>query len=263
MAANRRAARGLWGGRLWAFAALPSTNGWALANLARLGHGDVVWAARQTAGRGRLGRAWLAPAGKCLTLSVVLRDAELAAQAPNLGQAAAWAVREVLERHGVPAVLKWPNDVLAGDGKIAGILAERGGDPDALVLGIGLNVSLTRRDVAAMRVDRPATSLAIVTGRRAGLAALRRRLLDELEARLDEVRRGGLDPLLGAWARHDALAGRDVEVRGAAGVLRGRCEGLDAAGRLCVRDAAGTVHALWTGDAERVRPVVDFHGSDA
>src|SRR5579875_1879015 len=105
--------------------------------------GRVLAAEEQTAGRGRLGRSWASVPGGSLTFSVLLRPAEVAGSGrgwlPLLtGGAVATAVRAVA---GVEGTLKWPNDVLVGDGKLAGILAEQTPDASAVVVGIGLNVA--------------------------------------------------------------------------------------------------------------------------
>ena len=118
-----------------------STNDEAM-RLAREGavHGTVVHADEQTAGRGRLSRRWLSPPGN-LYLSIVLRPDVPAARSAEIGLVAALAVADAVDAllpQQVRATLKWPNDVLVRDGKIAGILLEQA--DDTLILGIGLNV---------------------------------------------------------------------------------------------------------------------------
>lgn len=120
-----------------------------LLEAARAGaaEGLVLVAEEQTAGRGRLGRTWSAPAGAALTFSVLLRPAGVPPTRlgwlPLLtGVAVAAAVRA---ETGVPASLKWPNDVLVGERKLAGILAEA--HSDAVVVGVGLNVTLSRAEL--------------------------------------------------------------------------------------------------------------------
>jgi BirA family transcriptional regulator, biotin operon repressor / biotin---[acetyl-CoA-carboxylase] ligase len=246
------AIHGLWGGRVRRFVSLPSTNTWALEQLARLGQGDVVWADAQTAGRGRFGRSWLAVPGKGLTFSVILRGARYVPLAPNLGQLAAWAVHDTLAGFGLAAWLKWPNDVVATGGKIAGILVEQSSTADAFVIGVGLNVNVSLRDFCAAALERPAASMAVAGRRRFAPRKVLRTLLAALQARLDQGAREGLAPLLAAWARHDWLAGHRIEVHGLDAVLRGHYEGLDETGRLCLRDDRGQKHRLWTGDVERI-----------
>src|ERR1700733_8786465 len=135
-----------------------STNVDLLARAAdsALPEGQVLVAEEQTAGRGRLGRTWTSVPGASLTFSVLLRPATVPAARRGLlalltGGAGASAVRSVTDRggsgggsgRGVDAVLKWPNDVLVGDRKLAGILAEQSPDGSAVVIGTGINVATT------------------------------------------------------------------------------------------------------------------------
>jgi BirA family biotin operon repressor/biotin-[acetyl-CoA-carboxylase] ligase len=244
---------GLWGARRLRFESLDSTNRWALEHEDEWQHGDVLWADAQTAGRGRLGRTWFAGAGQSLTLSVGIRDERLFGFAPNLGQAAALALRELVAAQGLRARLKWPNDVLTPRGKIAGILLEGGQTPHALVLGVGLNVNTAAADLAAAVPDRAATSLLAETGRIFDVAALGAGFLRLLQPRLDGLARAGLEPLLAEWRRHDALEGHRVAADTAGGRITGRYAGLDHTGRLKLVDDAGREHVLWSGEVERVR----------
>ena len=135
-------------GRLWREITVVGTTGSTNADLAVRAaqgapEGTVLAAEEQLAGRGRMGRQWVSPARSAVMVSVLLRPAAIAPARrgwlPLLaGVAAATAVRQSA---GVPAVLKWPNDVLVGERKLAGILAEQSGD--AVVVGLGLNVSAT------------------------------------------------------------------------------------------------------------------------
>ena len=173
----------LTGGRaLWSavrvVAETGSTNADALA-AARDGaaEGLVIAAEAQAAGRGRLGRGWQSLPGGSLTFSILLRPAAVPAGArgwvPLLtGVAVARAVRRAT---GVQARLKWPNDVLAGAGKLAGILAEQAGD--AIVVGVGLNVLGT----AAQLPVATATSLELLGAGEADRTELLAEILTEIE----------------------------------------------------------------------------------
>ncbi len=226
--------------------------------------GLVLVADEQTAGRGRLGRAWTAPPGSALTFSVLLRPHRAAARLGWLplltGLAVVEAVRSVT---GVPALVKWPNDVVvrndAGEGKLAGILAERvggpGGGAGAVVVGVGLNVSTSAAELPVPT----ATSLLL-----AGAAPVDRdALLDAVLERLAERYRqwdGDADAdadgdaeLAAAYRLRCATLGRDVraELPGGAAVT-GRAVDLDDAGRLLVRTRDG-VQAVGAGDVVHLR----------
>ena len=132
-------------GRVHFFPAIPSTQDEAV-RLARAGapEGTLVIAARQTHGRGRAGRTWFSPAGAGIYASIVLKPKAPPAQWPTLSVLAGVAVVEELRRLGIrDARLKWPNDALIGERKVAGILVQAEPDAGFAVLGLGLNVSLS------------------------------------------------------------------------------------------------------------------------
>ncbi len=216
----------------------------------RLAQGAVppflVLAEWQSAGRGRLGRRWLAPPLSALlaTLAVPLArpPSELAGLSPALGVATAEALL-ALGHSGLS--LKWPNDLLRHGLKLGGLLIEVLPAEDrgvVLLVGLGLNV----RAEAACAAPVPAASLAGAGGvddRSALVVALVRALI--AASRLFEEQ--GFTPFRARYARLDALAGRECEVNTAAGTLRGRALGLDRQGALLLL-AAGGLRAVTTGE---------------
>jgi BirA family biotin operon repressor/biotin-[acetyl-CoA-carboxylase] ligase len=213
-------------------------------------HGTLVTAGEQTAGRGRQGRTWSAPAGTALLMSLVLRDAP-----PLVPLAAGVAVAEVA---GDGAQLKWPNDVLIGGRKVAGILVEARPAEGWSVLGIGVNVAVSLEQLPA-GLEASAGTL----GRQAGeIEPLLAALLGRLERWLTEPAEAVLD----AWRARDALLGRVVTWPGGTG----KGAGVDGEGRLVVALAgggtaalhAGEVHLAVTGSAtSRLNRVVSGSGS--
>jgi BirA family transcriptional regulator, biotin operon repressor / biotin---[acetyl-CoA-carboxylase] ligase len=146
--------------------------------------GALVVAEEQTAGRGRLGRRWLAPAGTSLLCSLQLRPAVAPARLPELTVVASHACAEAIAAlTGLEPELKFPNDVLVDGHKVAGILAEA--REERVVLGIGINVNVATEELPR-DVERPATSLLVETGGEVERAALLAELLDRLERRYDE-----------------------------------------------------------------------------
>jgi BirA family biotin operon repressor/biotin-[acetyl-CoA-carboxylase] ligase len=145
--------------------------------------GALVVADEQTAGRGRLGRHWFASAGTSLLCSLQLRPDAPTERLPELtGVAARACADSIVALTGLEPTLKFPNDVLVGERKVAGILAEaRDG---RVVLGVGVNVNVTA-DELPEDVDRPATSLLVETGRELDRAELLVELLERLERRYD------------------------------------------------------------------------------
>lgn len=146
--------------------------------------GALVAAEEQTAGRGRLGRRWLAPAGTSLLCSLQLRPAMPSERLPELTVVAARACAEAIAAlTGLKPELKFPNDLLVGGRKMAGILAEA--REQRVVLGIGVNVNVPAEELP-QEVDRPATSLLVETGRELDRAELLAELLERLERRYDD-----------------------------------------------------------------------------
>lgn len=145
--------------------------------------GAVVVAGEQTAGRGRLGRRWFAPAGTSLLCSLQLRPPVSPERLPELTGVAARACAEAIATvSGVKPELKFPNDLLVGERKFAGILAEA--REGRVVLGVGINVNVPESELPT-DVDRPATSLLVETGHEQDLGALLVELLACLERRYD------------------------------------------------------------------------------
>ncbi|MEV4055801.1 biotin--[acetyl-CoA-carboxylase] ligase [Amycolatopsis sp. NPDC049688] len=218
----------------------------------------VLLAEEQTAGVGRRARSWSSPKGG-LYLSVALRPGVPFAALGSLSVVAGLAVRAAAASVGVDAALKWPNDVLAGGAKCAGILAEAvAGDDPSIVLGIGLNV-LPLGDVQPGPGGLPATSLAergaTNTDRTDVAVALLTEFAD-LERRW-RLADGDLPEagLLGDYRAHCATLGQDVEVQLPDGsALTGRAADIDAAGQLQVDVAGGQRHTVFAGDVVHVRP---------
>jgi BirA family biotin operon repressor/biotin-[acetyl-CoA-carboxylase] ligase len=194
-------------------------------------HGTLVTAAEQSAGRGRQGRTWSAPPGRALLCSLVVRD-----PLRLLPLAAGVAVAELA---GADALLKWPNDVLIGGLKVAGILVEGRPQEGWAVLGIGVNVALREADFPRELRGR-ATSLGLEPDQ---LEPTLERLLEHLEVWLAAEPRVVLE----AVRARDALRGRSVRWAGGAG----QGAGIDGDGRLVVETAAGPV-ALDSGEVHLV-----------
>ncbi|MQA81479.1 MAG: biotin--[acetyl-CoA-carboxylase] ligase [Streptosporangiales bacterium] len=214
--------------------------------------GLVVVADHQSAGRGRLDRSWVAPPGTALMFSALLRPAEVPLARwsclPLLaGVAVATATRETC---GVDATLKWPNDVLVGERKLAGLLTERVGD--AAVLGVGLNVTTTAEELPTPA----ATSLLVEGATSADRERLLDAVLDALEHRYASWRRpGGEVATLYAYRELCATIGRSVRVLLPGDrVLDGVATDVGATGALVVRTLDGTVRELAAGDVVHVRP---------
>lgn len=233
-----------------------STNAVA-AERARAGapEGLVVVAEHQTAGRGRLDRTWETPPRSSLTFSLVLRPEVPAADWPWLPLLTGHVVAKALRSLGYDAGVKWPNDVLIGERKIAGILLERVETPSgpAAVVGIGLNVSLTAEELPVPT----ATSLAIESDSEPDRTGVLVALLEALVEAYDAWQAGGADArdhLATSYAAACVTVGRDVRVELPDGQLLGRAVGVDRQGRLVVAGQEGQT-AVGAGDVVHVRAV--------
>ena len=222
--------------------------------------GQVLVAEEQTAGRGRLGRTWTSVPGASLTFSVLLRPATVPATRrgwlPLLtGVAVVSAVRSVTSGS-VGAVLKWPNDVLVGERKLVGILAEQSPDASAVVMGIGVNVATPADALPVSPAGLPATSL-LVEGATVDREALLLAILDQFErwyaafrADPDPVRTGLLD----AYRPLCVTLGQQVRVELPVGrFMAGTAKDIDPDGRLLVTEASGAPLAVSAGDVVHVR----------
>lgn len=216
-----------------------STNGRAreLA-LAGAGHGTLITADSQTAGRGRAGRTWSATPGEALLMSVVVRALE--PRHALLPLAVAVAICEACEETAaVETRIKWPNDIWIEGRKLAGILIEGRPREGWAVIGVGLNIS-TAREGFPPELRETATSLALVTGERAPERSV---VLDAVLAQLERWLDASAAETLAAWRSRDALEGLSISWERGAGTARG----VDAHGALLVETAEGPV-ALDAGE---------------
>ena len=225
-----------------------STNDVA-ARLGREGHpGAVVFAERQTAGRGRFGRRWDSAAGAGLWFSVLLRRDWPPAHWLRLTTWAGVAVAAAIERVApVRARIKWPNDVLAGARKIAGILIESATDQAGgqfAVVGVGLNVN--QADFPPELAGK-AGSLRQFAGRALDRAEVAVAVLGELQARLP-VSASCFEGLLADAARRSSVIGGWVRLACGNELVEGSAEGLDGEGNLLVRVADGSLRRMSAGE---------------
>ena len=229
-----------------------STNTLAMS-LARSGepHGTVVVADRQTGGRGRMGRIWESPAGVNIYMSVILHPPVLPARASQIPIVSVIALSRAMERF-EPALkygIKWPNDLLVGERKLAGILCEMKTDGEEvhhLVTGIGVNVNMTGMDDS---ISATATSIAIETGGTYFRPVLAAYIIEELESAYDSwLAATGLEPFMADWEERSLLRGLEVSISTPGGELTGVAEGLAPSGALRLRTGDG-LEEIFSGDS--------------
>jgi BirA family transcriptional regulator, biotin operon repressor / biotin---[acetyl-CoA-carboxylase] ligase len=245
--------------RLEARWSIASTNSALLERAGpRNGASEVLLAEYQSAGRGRRGRAWLAPPGGaiCLSLSWMFREVppDLGALGLVIGVCALRALAALGVRG---AALKWPNDLLLGERKLGGVLidlrAESAG-PAYVVIGIGLNVALGAEVLKKIAMaGLPAADLAGAGPNARSRTLLAAGLIAACLRGLAEFERGGLRPFIEEWRSADALRGRPVDVKAVEGTTsRGLARGIDVHGALMVETPQG-IRRFISGDVT-VRP---------
>jgi BirA family biotin operon repressor/biotin-[acetyl-CoA-carboxylase] ligase len=241
------------GTHVYIFADVESTNR-VLRDLAEAGahEGAVVLAESQRAGRGRLDTTWFSPPGVNLYLSVLLRPAIVPAAAPIFSFIVSLALTEAIWALGVPASVKWPNDVMIAGRKVAGARLDLGIEGDRVtyvVAGVGVNVNILREELEAGlgAAAGEATSLREALGRAIDRNAFAASFLNLLEKWLGLYRTAGPEAILAAWRDRDMLTGRRVAVNDRDARVVGGVAGVDRCGLLLVDDDGGIRHRVVSG----------------
>ena len=251
-----------------AFDSIDSTNSEAIRN-ARLGgeEGLIVMAKRQTEGRGRNGRKWISPKDSGLYFSIVLRPKGEAKYLPLITLMAGVAVHDTVETFGVDADIKWVNDVLVRERKIAGILAETADTSIGLAVVVGIGINLRLSDLADEIADN-AISIAEAQGSdRAEAERFSSVSFDEQFAQVGRKLTGYLEhfyqvynaadgpqKIVNEWReRSTYFSGKDVRVVLANETILGTTDGLEENGALRLRSASGELVIIQSGDVEQLR----------
>lgn len=233
------------------FPEIDSTNAWLMAQPAPpAGAHRVAIADHQTSGRGRGGNRWLSAHGASLCLSIAHtfreRPCNLSALTLAIGVAAVHALRDA----GADDVkLKWPNDIVAGDGKLGGVLAESHNRSDcgaSVVIGIGINLAPSpdiQRNVDSGWAPSP-IDLGSVLGRSLPRESLAATMIDHVVDALEIFEGRGFDAFAKSWRRYDWLLGKVIIVEQPGGSLRGTASGIDDDGALLVKEKAATTRVI-------------------
>ncbi len=212
--------------------------------LAEMGAADglVLLTKNQTAGRGRRGAAWFSPPGESLAFSILVRPEQPKAWWPRLALATGLAVAEAIEAMGIPADIKWPNDVWIRGKKTAGILVETG--VDFAVVGIGINVNATQ---FPPEVSEIATSLRLQSSQPFSDAEVMGEVIRKFAERRLQIG-DDFGELISALRRHCILTGKRVALNTSNGRKIGTVEGISASGELILRTEAGLEHLIQADD---------------
>lgn len=212
----------------------------------------VIAADRQTAGRGRLARAWHSPPGSGLYCTVIVRPRIAPAELSFITLAAGVAVCLAIESAcDLKATIKWPNDILIDGRKVAGILTEsdltRGNTPTVLI-GIGINVTHAESDFPPDVLAR-ATSLFLASGSLFSRKEILAAIIPQLKKMITGLEEGRKAEVLACWRERDALLGKSLTwVTVGDKAISGQALGIDELGLYHIRDAAGMTHQVLSGD---------------
>ena len=244
--------------RLIVLPRVDSTNNYAKEHFDEVADGTVIAAVEQFAGRGRLGRRWVAGPDIALTATAVFKNvAEPFHAGAITGLAGLELVREKLPEQFV--FFKWPNDIYVNECKIAGILSEgvlRGGALAGVVSGIGINVNQSAADMAEL--SNPATSLSALSGRKFFLENLRFELAEKVE-KYYIIDQSHPEELLGMWRDGNQLIGETLVLGAPDGVVRrGRFTGIGENGEMVLTSPDGEVFLFDCGDVRIDTTLIDF-----
>jgi BirA family transcriptional regulator, biotin operon repressor / biotin---[acetyl-CoA-carboxylase] ligase len=213
--------------------------------------GTVIIAESQSKGRGRMGRVWNSPFAEGIYWSVILRP-DL--KPVNIIQiplvVGVGLVKAIIELTGLPAKIKWPNDIQIGGKKVAGILTETNCELDKVnyvIPGIGVNVN-TRISNLPVELRTAATSLYEEKGEPVSRTDLVRLFLIHFEKYYFEFINHGLPPVLKQWRLHNNTIGAAVRVFDDKTELKGEAVDLDEDGFLLIKDGKGVIHKIISGD---------------
>ncbi len=216
-------------------------------------NGTVVVSDSQTAGRGRLGRRWVSPAGSNLYLSVLFCPEISPQESSVFTFLASCALVDVFSGYGVDATIKWPNDILVGGRKISGVLTELGtsdGAVDYLVIGIGVNLNLPEEFIRREMEDisQKTTSLSILLGEEVSRERFCAELISALDRLYREFQYRGTQAIVDMWIERWGFVGEKISVDVSGEVVCGVVERVDPNGFLYLRTDEGDLRRVITGD---------------
>ncbi|MEO8401478.1 MAG: biotin--[acetyl-CoA-carboxylase] ligase [Gammaproteobacteria bacterium] len=226
------------------FDTLDSTNSYLLEqSKSGAPRGSVCFAEEQTKGRGRLNRAWFSSGGMNIACSMLWRFPDATPDVSGLSIAVGVMVSNVLRKYGVKSgiQLKWPNDVLVDNRKLAGILLERS-ELSSVVIGIGLNLDVAARD------EKNWIDLAEITGQKASRNYIAGLLVNELLEKLPVFEARGLSVFMSDWEKHDALLDKPITVHTPTKQLIGVMRGINERGELLLENESGEMQSFCYGE---------------
>lgn len=230
---------------------IDSTNNYAKMNISSFEDRTVIHAIRQTSGRGRLNRSWVDLGKGNLFMSIVLKPSKCFNEIyPNITQYLSISLCKVLESYGLKPQIKWPNDVLINDRKIAGILSEtvmEGQNLEGIVVGIGVNLNSNSKDVASIP-NKIATSLNLEIRKNVDLNLFLNELLTEFFAHYDEFLTSGFINIKDDYINRNCFLNKELNVQVFNNIKTGLAKSINDKGELVLLSKDNKEFVLTIGD---------------
>ncbi|MDL1967568.1 MAG: biotin--[acetyl-CoA-carboxylase] ligase [Deltaproteobacteria bacterium] len=218
--------------------------------------GTLVIAEKQTNGRGRRGRSWFSPPGDGIYFSLILRPAISPNETPRITLMTAVVLAETLiSLMKLKLRIKWPNDILVNEKKLAGILTEISTEMDAvnyIVVGLGLNVN-TLFENSSQEIKKSATSILIETGNRTSRVKLIQKFLKLYEQYYDMFKKNNFEPIMNRWRQLADIIGKQIKVDVVGETHIGEVVDVDNDGVLILKDDQGKLQRIFSGDVTLAR----------
>jgi BirA family biotin operon repressor/biotin-[acetyl-CoA-carboxylase] ligase len=241
------------GSRIFAYNCVDSTNdiAYGLAEQ-KIKEGALIVAEAQTKGKGRLGRHWLSPSGYGIYMSLVIRPDIPPVEAGKLTLMASVAIAKTIrDITGLPAMIKWPNDVYINKSKVCGILTEMSAEVDAinfLIMGVGININTPKGKLPEI-----GTSLYAERGNKVNRVEFLQEMLLNLESYYLNLKNAKISDLISDWRDYSMTLGKRIKVDVRNKTVEGQAMDIDDLGALIVRDDLGFMHRILSGDARIIR----------
>lgn len=234
------------------FTELSSTNTYSISNIELLNDKDIIIAEKQTAGRGRFNRIWLSPAAGNLYLSIILKPHDKPVDElplSNFTQYTAVIICKVLAMHGISASIKWPNDILVNEKKIAGILSETsfsGNILKGIVVGLGVNLNMPGELLD--QIDQPATSLNLLTKKQVNQKQFTALFLDTFFSQYEAFLKKGFTLIQNEYIERSNFLGKRIKIKLPSGIQDCKAITINQDGTLKIMDTQNRESNLSLGE---------------
>ena len=232
------------------FETIGSTNTWAKMHAGTLDPDKItrITADVQTAGRGRFNRVWLSPKGENILATFFFTLPKHSPILSHVGQILGLSCAAVLERHGFSPQIKWVNDILLEEKKVAGILAETVTLDNSMGVAVGIGININMKQEALDVIDQPATSLAALSGRAWSVQELLGELTQQFVLDLNTLKTAGFSPFHKQYDKLIAYKGKTVTCSNGSALVTGICRSVDQEGQLLIELPSGKIEKIFSGE---------------